>query len=420
MIDSSYANSMMPTVLRMVSGKTVSFNQPEVSNTRFLTSNGKGFDSEYSPNNNQSNIAVVDIKGAITKNDQECGPRGTVSINQELKRLANDSRVKAIVLDIDTPGGQASFLSTLSATIKEITETKPVLASYSGMCASAGYYIGSSCKEIYASENNDVVGSIGTMISFMDMSGALEKAGIQVHEIYADQSTNKNKDIKDALKGDYKKLKQELLNPFAQDFIDHVQANRSITDENVFTGEVYLSEKAIENGLIDGVMTFENVVSRALELAETEGSTSSAPTQNTKTNTNMNKSIMAVAALLGYEALESKDGHISLSEKDFQVIGNALIANAEDSADINFNVAENEDFKGLNSKVEGLSSTMTEIKSMLEEQGLKTGAKATTTQATTTELEEGKTEKNPWDDSNAEHNKEADALAKQAAEFDAE
>lgn len=320
MIDTGYAGALAPKVAKLIQGKEVSFDQPVIESRTVEvgaeTSNGGN------PSTTESKtIAIVSIRGVITKDDQFCGPEGTESMNKTIKGFINNKAIDAIVLDMDTPGGQANFLDTLANTIK--SSDKPIISYYNSLCASAGYYIASATDEIYASEPNDRVGSIGVVISFADMRGMFEKMGIKLHEVYATQSSEKNKLFSDALEGDYKALRAELLDPFAEQFIAAVKDKRTITNESVFKGATFNSDKAIELGLIDGVKTFDQALDRAAELA--------TKNQQSNTNLNMKKNLLTVSTFLGLQAFESHKGQISLSEEDVAKIGAHLEANPGDA-----------------------------------------------------------------------------------------
>ena len=216
MIDKGYAQSAMPLVVELIKGKPVSFDTQTNTNSLYSINSATYFDyddEDGAEEVKEEMIAILSVKGAITKNDQYCGPTGTVTLGKRIKALDADPNVKSIILDIDTPGGEASQLNTTATIIKECKT--PVIASYSGLCCSAGYYLASACDEIYAQENNDMVGSIGTMLTVADFGKMYDKAGIKIHDIYADQSTDKNQDYYEALKGNYDAYKAEGLNPLA-------------------------------------------------------------------------------------------------------------------------------------------------------------------------------------------------------------
>lgn len=310
MIHSASVEAMLPQIVSILNGTAVNFPNQVKSKSYLVPS------SSISGSVVEGKVAVVEIKGVIMKADQNCGPLGTQSINAVIKNYANDSSVSAIVLDLDTPGGQASFLETLGNTLQSIE--KPVLAYYSGLCASAGYHIASNSAEIYASEPTDIVGSIGTMISLVDSTEALKQKGYSLHEIYATQSEHKNKIFKDALSGNYTEIQKQLLDPIAQSFIDRVKSNREITSEEVFKGGTYMSAEAQKLGLIDGVKTLDQVIARALELSE--------PTTANHQKTNMKNKFTTVESVLGFEkdSLQAKDGHVSLSVEDLETVNSSL------------------------------------------------------------------------------------------------
>lgn len=220
-------------------------------------------------------VAVVPILGEITKYDKQSGGPGTKSIEATLKQFAGNPKVKSIVLQIDSPGGAVYGTLMLTQTVKEISQRMPVVAFVDSMACSAGMEIASAANEIYASHAKDLVGSIGTMISFANVKPALEKEGVEFHEIYATRSTEKNKDFSEALKKNYKPLIANLLDPLNEDFIQTIRNNRKgkldeKKEAEVFSGRTLFAESAMSFGLIDGVASFESVVNRARELAKSK------------------------------------------------------------------------------------------------------------------------------------------------------
>lgn len=209
----------------------------------------------------KGSIAVVGLYGPVLKYGDMCS-YGMIDKANLLQKLDASEKFKAIIIDIDSPGGQASGTQLLADTIKNLSI--PTIAVVNdGMMASAAMWIGSACDEIYATTNTDMFGSIGVYCTLYDFNSYLEKEGIPVHEIYADQSVDKNKGYRDALKNDYTKIK-EGLNFLCESFITGVKENRGDrlkTDKiNPFTGDMYKASVAVEIGLIDGVMSFPEVL----------------------------------------------------------------------------------------------------------------------------------------------------------------
>jgi protease-4 len=316
-MDPSSIQSYLPLIAKMAKGESVDFNQPKIESYSTLTASS----TDSSGKTIKGKVGVIRVRGAIVKSSDWCTD-GTEAKNERLKAMLADNSIDAVVLDLDTPGGQVSFLETFANTIK--TAQKPIVAYYNNQCASAGYYIAAPCDEIYASEKSDTVGSIGTMATLADYSKYFENQGITVHYLFAEQSTEKNKDYMDLISGDPEKVSaakksivKKVLSPIAEDFINLVKSEREISDENAFKGAVYLTNEAIENGLIDGIKSFDEVLSRAVELAAN-------PTKTEKSNTAMSNKFKKVATLLGYEAIEQKDGHVSLSAEDMEKIDSAF------------------------------------------------------------------------------------------------
>jgi protease-4 len=192
---------------------------------------------------------------------------GSEYLLQQMRTNDQSPDVTAHVIDMNSPGGEAYFTGVFANAIRNEIQ-KPILTHYNGLCCSAGYYIAAATDGIYASEPTDIVGSIGTMMTLYDFKPAFEKMGIKVHEVYADQSTEKNQTSIKAKQGNYEPIKEEILNPFAEAFISSVKKHRPsmIDDTKVFAGATYTAAEAQKIGLIDGIMTLENVVALAAKM----------------------------------------------------------------------------------------------------------------------------------------------------------
>jgi protease-4 len=217
-----------------------------------------------------NSIAMVDILGPVLKYGDYC-TYGTVEYNDLLIRLANSNRVAGIILNIDSPGGQADGTAMFAQTIREVAKnSKPIIAVVQdGIAASAAMWIASAAQEIYLTQSTDQVGSIGAYTLIYDYAGMLEQLGIKEHLIMAPQSVDKIKDYLDALKGDYT-LIQEDLKYLVNDFVSAVKTGRgqrlNTANDNPFTGKMYRTADAKKIGLIDGQKSFNDVVKRMEQL----------------------------------------------------------------------------------------------------------------------------------------------------------
>lgn len=270
-------------------------------------------------------IAVIDISGPLMKGDQECGPAGMDTIGQWIKNFDNDSDVDAILLKIDSPGGTVAGTALLAETVKACQ--KPIVAFIDEMAASAAYWIASQADHVYASTKRAQVGSLGTMLSFMDVQPLWEKEGAVFHDIVSNLSPEKNKTFHDLQKGKYEDYKKEVLDPLTQDFHDAILATRKITDETILKGRVVFADEAITIGLVDAIKSFDETVDFIQTLVSLEDMPVNNPISSTKNNNTMNK-FQNVATALGVEAIEFQDGFASFSEESLATLEERLSATA--------------------------------------------------------------------------------------------
>ena len=282
-------------------------------------------------------VAVLNINHVIFKYNQECGPRGTETYANWIQNLDNNPNVAGIILNIDSPGGEARAINNLAEVLKNTK--KPVIAHISsGIAASAAYGIASQCREIYVSHTTDRVGSIGTYVTLADFKKYYESQGLPIHEIYATKSTKKNLDVRNAFKGDYKLIKQEI-DKVNEGFIELVKSGRPNAKEEVFAGAMFFADEAKEMGLIDGVQSFKDTVDRIWQLAEEQhagdgGASASVNGEINSSNTSEMKfeSVAAmIAAVKAGEAvsadtLAAAEGEVSAA---LEVAGGELITQEE-------------------------------------------------------------------------------------------
>lgn len=268
-IEPNAAEKLLPVVQRVMEGDSITAEELGIKQTSF-------FDA-YQPDGNimqirngreafmPGTVAVVNLSGPIMKEDF-CGAPGTASYLAINEQLAFNKNVSALVYVVDSPGGELAGTPQLAASIKRTS--KPTIAYISDMSASAGYWIASAADEVYISSPNDEVGSIGVYTRLIKRTEQQKQVGIEVIEVYAPQSTEKNADYREALDGKPQKL-QAVLGKHAGEFIKQVGEHRKgkIKDTAVFKGGIYVGSDAIDVGLADGMKTFSEVMARAKELS---------------------------------------------------------------------------------------------------------------------------------------------------------
>lgn len=228
-------------------------------------SSGKGFADAP-----EGSVAVIPLKGDMMKEGTYCS-YGTEEIAAVIREAASAKNIIGIRLDIDSGGGAVDAIAPmLDAIAFSQGLGKPVVASCD-LCASAAYYVACHCDEIVADNAISAeFGSIGVMMQFPDYAKYYEQKGIKVHTIYSDLSTYKNAPFEAALKGDYKSIREEQLNPLARAFQQAVRLRRKNLDEKVdgiLAGRMFYAADARKYGLIDAIGTSDTATEEVRRLS---------------------------------------------------------------------------------------------------------------------------------------------------------
>ncbi|MRX40589.1 hypothetical protein GJU43_14975 [Flavobacterium sp. LC2016-23] len=294
-IHESYGHSLLPSLNSILKGNSLKIEKDDKKPEAFVIQFGKqpvAASSFGNTDNNNDYVLVMDLKNPIYKYSQECGPQGTKSKMNILSRYQNDPFCKGVVLDIDSGGGQVSGTPEFYDFIREYS--KPVVAYTDGLMCSAAYYIGSAADHVIANKRADHIGSIGTMIYFIDFTGWYEKEGAKVITQYATKSTDKNKDYEELIKGNPEPYIKNQLDPITEDFINDIKKVRSTINEEVFTGKTYSATDSVTMGLVDEIGTLQTAIDKVFELAK--------QSSNQNLNTDMSKQLVKVQAVLGLDA----------------------------------------------------------------------------------------------------------------------
>ncbi len=270
-------------------------------------------------------VAIIPICGTIMKYDY-CGSPGTDTLASWVKSAIASPQIDAIVLLVNSGGGSVEGIGEFADLIKGSAKT--ILAFCDGLMASAAYWIGCSTKEIWASHQTVEFGSIGTAVCFIDDTKAMEEMGYKDIYINADTSPEKNQDVIKAIAGDYSDIKNNIINPTNAIFMAAVKANRGDrlkltnikidgeTYQEPLTGKVYLADGAIENGLIDGISTLDELVERAITLSKENTTTKTANIMAVDTE-NKEKQVKKSTSLLAkIQALFASEMDDDMTEKE--------------------------------------------------------------------------------------------------------
>ncbi|WP_297476496.1 S49 family peptidase [Ferrovum sp.] len=214
-------------------------------------------------------IAVLPLYGIITQRgnmvDALSGP-GSCSTQQfaaSLTDALNDPAVEQILIDIDSPGGSVYGVEELAAQILAARGQKPVVAVANSLAASAAYWIGSAASEFYCTPGGEV-GSIGVWQAHEDLSDALKYEGIDVTLISAGKFKVEGNPY-EPLTAEATAFLQSRVDDYFNAFVAAVAQARAVNADEVINGmgqgRVLGASAALSLNMIDGILTFDQVVS---------------------------------------------------------------------------------------------------------------------------------------------------------------
>ena len=211
-------------------------------------------------------IAVIPVNGIITSYGS-MGDSMVTQIKKQLAFAAKDSRIKAVILRIDSPGGEVLASDEIARAIREFQEDtdKPVIASMGGLAASGGYYIAAPCDHIVANELT-ITGSIGVIMQSINMHGLFDKVGIKP----VTYKSGKNKNMLDPFSptsettDEQKQILQGFIDETYQQFVKVVEDGRGTklakNWEDSADGRILTGKQAEKLGMVDELGNFDDTV----------------------------------------------------------------------------------------------------------------------------------------------------------------
>ena len=225
----------------------------------------------------RDSILRVKIEGAIAELASPVlgAPGGTVSqVRRALRAAEREPTIKAVLFDINSPGGGVTDSDECWRLITEFRAAHPdiaTLALFGDIAASGGYYIAVACDAIVARPTT-ITGSIGVIINSWNVAGALDKIGVEAVTIVSPDTPYKDmlspyRPVDDAEAAKIRAIVQEMY----ERFVDVVDRGRpELTRGEVkaaATGEIYSAQRAFELGLVDAVGDWTSALARLREAA---------------------------------------------------------------------------------------------------------------------------------------------------------
>ena len=219
----------------------------------------------------EGDIAVIPVRGVISNRasmieDLSVGMGASAErIEQNIRAAYDDKEVKAIILDVDSPGGAAAGTPELGAVIRSMRGgDKPIVAQVNGLCASAAYWIASGCDEVVATESSQV-GSIGVITVHEEVSRMLEEEGITETIISAGKYKAEGNPF-EPLDDEARANIQSMVDSYYSMFLSAVAEGRGTDNETVRTeygqGRVLMAADAKRKNMVDRISTMRETIER--------------------------------------------------------------------------------------------------------------------------------------------------------------
>ena len=222
-------------------------------------------------NTSKNKIAVVNVEGTIMTGEVAFGIAGSDTIVDNIQSATQDESIKALVLRVNSPGGDVWASELITNALNEFKETgRPIVASMGDIAASGGVWVTTLSDEIFAEEDT-LTGSIGVYGIIPTLDGIYDWAGIKVD---GTSSTKAGEwDERYAMPEYVKNGIQASIDHTYNKFVSKVAENRNMTYEDVLPiagGRIWAGYKALELGLVDKIGGLDQALKSAAERAGVE------------------------------------------------------------------------------------------------------------------------------------------------------
>ncbi len=209
-------------------------------------------------------IKVINLSGMIMDSDEKSVfsiTDTTSSTIKKLRKAAENPKIKAVLIRINSPGGTVATSQELNQAVTKLKEKKPVFTSMGDICASGGYYVACATDKIYANPGT-LTGSIGVILNGMNFKGLADKLGVQPQVV----KSGLFKDIASpyrAMTDDERKILQGLIDDSYDQFVNAVATGRKMKVDDVkkiADGRIYSGRQAKKNGLVDELGSYQDAL----------------------------------------------------------------------------------------------------------------------------------------------------------------
>ncbi|MGJ4951854.1 S49 family peptidase [Bradyrhizobium sp. HKCCYLS20291] len=209
-------------------------------------------------------VAIIDVTGPLFKRANLmtafCGATAYETVRRDLQTAMDNASVRAILLNIHSPGGEAAGVAELASAIHDTRGRKPIVAYAGDQAASAALWTAVAADEFFVGPTASV-GSLGVVAGYRDTSGQDAARGVKTYEFVSSQSPYKRVDLNTKEGRD---RVQARVDSMAAVFVETVAKYRGKSVDHVLEhfgqGDVLIGQAAVAAGMADGIATFEQVL----------------------------------------------------------------------------------------------------------------------------------------------------------------
>ncbi|OOF87213.1 signal peptide peptidase SppA [Rodentibacter ratti] len=226
-----------------------------------------GFEDRMASSIDENKIAVINVEGAIIDGESIEDEVGGDHVVRLLRKAYEDTRVKAVVLRVNSPGGSAFASELIRQEVDDLQKIgKPVVVSMGAMAASGGYWISATSDYIIA-DKNTITGSIGIFAMLPTFENAIKKIGVNTDGISTTELAETS--VFSPLSKNTQDVYQLEIEHGYDKFLDLVSRGRQISKtavDKIAQGQVWLGSDAFKHNLVDELGDFDRAVEKAAEL----------------------------------------------------------------------------------------------------------------------------------------------------------
>jgi protease IV len=259
-------------------------------------------------------VLMIDVEGVISSSADPSPLSREKSmvarVYERLRRASEDPLVRAVILRLDTPGGEVTASDILYHEVLRFRERtgRPVIGLMMGVAASGGYYVASACDAVLAHPTT-LTGSIGVISVFPNIESLMAKVGVKVNIIKSGASKDSGTPFREMTEEE-RALFQGLIDGYYEGFLEAVSRGRKgrIPEaelRRLADGRVYSAAQALELGLIDGIGYFDDAFRKSKSLANLRSARLVAYSYYPRSDTNIYAARLGESAVPDAKRLET-------------------------------------------------------------------------------------------------------------------